>query len=252
MAQRRGVAFAVRLQRYLAQAGVASRRASEELIVAGRVRVNGRIIRELGARVEIDDRIEVDRALVKPQPREILVLNKPAGIVTTMRDPEGRRTVADLMRERGIKGKRLVPVGRLDFDTSGVLLLTNDGDLAFALTHPKFGARKIYRATLAGRLEPSEMERLSTGIVLDGRRTAPAQLRVVAASRERSVVDLTLHEGRYRQVRRMFEAVGHPLIGLVRLRFGPVTLGALRPGEIRALTERERKALDALLRNSRV
>lgn len=251
MAQRRSIAFSVRLQRYLAQAGVASRRASEQLIIAGRVRVNGRVVRELGTRVEEADRIEVDHALIKRQPREIIVLNKPVGVVTTMRDPEGRRTVADLMSERGAGSKRLVPVGRLDFDTSGVLLLTNDGDLAFALTHPKFGAVKIYRATLGGRLEPSDVERLSSGIMLDGRRTAPARLRVVAASRERSVVDLTLHEGRYRQVRRMFEAVGHPLIGLVRLRFGPVTLGALRPGEIRTPTERERKALDTLLRNSR-
>lgn len=213
--------------------------------------MNGRVVRELGTRVSEGDRVEVDGTLLKPQARDVVVLNKPAGVVTTMRDPQGRRTVADLMRERSMKKTRLVPVGRLDYDTSGVLLLTNDGDLAFALTHPRFSVEKIYRATLVGRLEPAELERLSGGVVIDGRRTAPARLRVVATSRNRSVVDLTLHEGRYRQVRRMFEAVGHPLDSLVRLRFGPISLGALRPGEFRAPTERESKALDMLVRNSR-
>jgi len=241
----------MRLQRYLALAGVASRRACEELIVAGRVRVNGHVVRELGTQVEPGDRIAVDeRPVIMPQ-REILVLNKPAGVVTTMRDPEGRRTVNDLIRERrGIGAPRLVPIGRLDYDTSGVLLLTNDGDLAFALTHPRFGVDKVYRATLRGRLEPEGVRRLREGIALEGHKTAPAQLRVVAVTRERSIVDLTLHEGRYRQVRRMFDAVGHPLTALVRLRFGPVALGSLRPGETRALTERERKALAALLRKT--
>lgn len=252
MAERNSVALTVRLQRYLAQAGVASRRASEELIVAGRVRVNGRVVRELGTRVDADERVEVDGRIVNLQPHEVLVLHKPSGVVTTMRDPEGRTTVADLMRRRGLSATRLVPVGRLDYDTSGVLLLTNDGDLAFSLTHPRFGVEKVYRATLTGRLQAAALARLQTGIVLEGRRTAPVSARVVAAAHERSVVDLTLHEGRYRQVRRMFEALGHPLISLVRLRFGPIALGALRPGELREPTERERKALDALLRKSRL
>jgi len=242
----------MRLQRYLALAGVASRRAAEEMIVAGNVRVNGKLVRELGSRVEDGDRVEVGgRTIVMPQ-REVLVLNKPVGVVTTMRDPEGRRTVEDVVRsQRGAKAARLVPVGRLDYDTSGVLLLTNDGDLAFALTHPRFGVDKVYRATLRGRLEPEAVEKLRGGVFLEGRKTSPVQLRVVAVSRDRSVVDLTLHEGRYRQVRRMFEVVDHPLVALERMSFGPVTLGSLRPAHLRELTPRERKALDVLLLNSR-
>ena len=252
MVERTRVAIAVRLQRYLALAGIASRRAAEELIVAGKVRVNGKLVRELGSRVEDGDRVEVDgRTVIMPQ-REVLVLHKPVGVVTTMSDPEGRRTVADLVREqRGPKSVRLVPVGRLDYDTSGVLLLTNDGDLAYALTHPRFGVDKVYRAILRGRLEPEALEKLRGGIVLEGRRTSPAMLRVVTVSRDRSVIDLTLHEGRYRQVRRMFEAVGHPLVALERLRFGPVSLGSLRTGHLREPTPQERKALDVLLLNSR-
>lgn len=241
----------MRLQRYLALAGIASRRASERLIVEGKVRVNGRIVTELGTQVEPTDRIAVDERPVRMPEREVLVLNKPVGVVTTMRDPQGRRTVNDLLQRRRSGAPRLVPVGRLDFDTSGVLLLTNDGDLAFALTHPRFGVEKVYRATLRGRLEPDAVQRLRRGIVLEGRKTAPAQLRVVAVTRDRSVVDLILHEGRYRQVRRMFDAVGHPLVELSRLRFGPVTLGSLRPGQTRELTQSERKALDVLLRKSR-
>ncbi len=242
----------MRLQRYLALAGVASRRASEELIVTGHVHVNGKAVRELGSRVEEGDRVEVDgRTIVMPQ-REVLVLNKPVGIVTTMSDPEGRRTVDDIVRtHRGAKAARLVPVGRLDYDTSGVLLLTNDGDLAFALTHPRFGVDKVYRATLRGRLEPAAVEKLRGGVFIEGRRTSPVQLRVVSVSRGRSVVDLTLHEGRYRQVRLMFEAVGHPVVALERLSFGPVALGSLRPAHLRELTPSERKALDVLLLNSR-
>jgi 23S rRNA pseudouridine2605 synthase len=242
----------MRLQRYLALAGIASRRAAEEMIVGGKVRVNGKLVRELGSRVEDGDRVEFDgRTVVMPQ-REVLVLNKPVGVVTTMSDPEGRRTVEDLVRaERGPKAARLVPVGRLDYDTSGVLLLTNDGDLAHALTHPRFGVDKVYRATLRGRLEPEAVEKLRVGIFLEGRRTSPAALRVVTVARDRSVIDLTLHEGRYRQVRRMFEAVGHPLVALERLSFGPVSLGSLRPAHLRELSPRERKALDVLLLNSR-
>ncbi|MBV8601839.1 MAG: rRNA pseudouridine synthase [Candidatus Eremiobacteraeota bacterium] len=254
MRQRSPETLTVRLQRYLAGAGVASRRASEALIVAGRVRVNGRIVRELGTKVEPGDRVELDGERIEPlEPsrREVVVLNKPAGVVTTMHDPQGRRTVADLVRaHRGPAAPRLVPVGRLDYDTSGVLLLTNDGELAFALTHPRFGVDKVYRATLRGRLESDAVERIRSGVELEEGRAAPARLRVVASSRARSVVDLTLHEGRYRQVRRMFEALGHPLVALTRLRFGPVSLGALAPGALRSLSERERKALDALLRSS--
>ena len=245
----------MRLNRYLSLAGVASRRAAEALIVAGRVRVNGNVVRELATKIDEGAHVELDgRRISAASEREVLVLNKPVGVITTMHDPQGRRTVADLLREYRRSRRvapRLVPIGRLDYDTSGVLLLSNDGDLAYALTHPRFGVEKSYRAVLRGRVEPEALARLRSGIALDARRTEPLRLRVVAASRERSVVDLTLHEGRYRQIRRMFEAVGHPLVALERLRFGPVALGALRPGELRALSERERKALDGILRNSR-
>jgi 23S rRNA pseudouridine2605 synthase len=243
----------VRLNKYLAQAGVASRRAAEEFIRNGSVRIDGKVVLELGTIVAPDAVVEVSGKRVRPaREHTYVMMHKPAGVMTTMRDPEGRRTIGDVIRaQRGPKAARLVPVGRLDYDTSGVLLLTNDGDLAFALTHPKFGVDKVYRAVMRGRLEPEAVEKLRGGIFLEGRRTAPAMLRVVAVARDRSVVDLTLHEGRYRQVRRMFEIVGHPLVALERLRFGPVTLGALRPAHTRELTPGERKALDALLLNSR-
>ncbi len=253
VAERTRIAFAMRLQRYLALAGVASRRAAEELIVAGHVRVNGKIVRELGSRVEEGDRVEVNgRTIVMPQ-REVLVINKPAGVVTTMRDPEGRRTVDDVVRShRGAKAARLVPVGRLDYDTSGVLLLTNDGDLAFALTHPRFGVDKVYRATLRGRLEPEAVEKLRVGVFLEGRRTSPVQLKrrcsFARSLRRRSdaarrTVPPSAPHVRSRSVIR--------LLALERLSFGPVALGSLRPAHLRELTPRERKALDALLLNSR-
>ena len=236
----------MRLQRYLASCGVASRRGAEQIIVAGRVRVNGEVVRELGTRVTPQDRVECDgRRLIPPSTQAYFVMHKPLGVVTTMRDPEGRRTVADLIARANL-GQRVVPVGRLDYDTSGVLLLTDDGDLAHVLTHPRFGVEKGYRVTVRGRLEPTEVNNLLEGVRLDDGRTAPARVRVVATNRERSVLDLTIHEGRNRQVRRMFEQLGHPVLDLVRLRFGPLTLGDLPPGAMRPASEREILALRAL------
>jgi 23S rRNA pseudouridine2605 synthase len=233
----------VRLQKYIAAAGVASRRRAEELIVAGRVRVEGRVVRELGTSVDDGARVEVDGRVVRPaETRTYAVLHKPVGVMTTMRDPEGRRTVADLVRGAGIAA-RVVPVGRLDYDTSGVLLLTDDGETANVLTHPRFGVEKTYRATLRGRLEPAAVERILRGVRLEEGRAAPAQLRVVAVRRDVSTVDITIHEGRNRQVRRMFEVVEHPVLALVRLRFGPISLGDLPPGAVRPATEREIAAL---------
>lgn len=246
----------MRLQRYLALGGVASRRRAEEFIVQGRVRVNGKLVRELGTSVAAGDTVECDgKEVFVAEQRDVLVVHKPVGVVTTMRDPEGRTTIAQLLAHKlGQGGPRLVPVGRLDYDTSGLLLVTNDGDLAHALTHPRFGVEKVYRATLKGRLLPEEIARLGSGVRLPGLddrpRSGPAQLRIVASSRGRSVVDITIHEGRNRQVRRMFDAVGHDLIALERLRFGPVSLGPLRAGEVRELTERERKALAGIVREA--
>ena len=238
----------MRLARFLAQAGVASRRKAEELIVAGRARVNGATVRELGTTVDpAHDRIEYDgRVIVPPLEHAYYVLHKPFGVVTTMSDPQGRRTVADIVQTHGVS-QRVVPVGRLDFDTAGVLLLTDDGDLAHVLTHPRFGVAKTYRATVRGRLTPDQVAVVGSGVKLDDGRAAPAVLHVVAVARMRSTIDITIHEGRNRQVRRMFEEINHPVLDLVRLRFGPLALGALRPGELRAVSARELRALRALL-----
>ena len=238
----------MRLQRYLAQAGVASRRKAEELISAGSVRVNGVTVRELGTVVDpLVDRIEYGgRVLVPATEHSYFVLHKPFGVVTTMSDPEGRRTVADVVRSHGV-AQRVVPVGRLDYDTAGVLLLTDDGDLAHVLTHPRFGVEKTYRATVRGRLEPEAVAALGAGMKLDDGRAAPVMLHVVAVRRTRSTVEVTIHEGRNRQVRRMFEQLDHPVLDLVRLRFGPLALGSLGPGELRPASEREVRELRAIL-----
>jgi 23S rRNA pseudouridine2605 synthase len=233
----------MRLQRYLAAGGVASRRRSEELIVAGLVRVNGRVARELGTTVEPGDVVEYGGRVIEPAHEPAyLVMNKPHGVVTTMRDPEGRRTIADVLA-RGKVTRRVVPVGRLDYDTSGVLLLTDDGALAHVLTHPRYGVEKTYRAIVRGRLTPDQVAMLQAGVKLDDGRAEPAQLRVVATRRDQSVIDLTIHEGRNRQVRRMFEELGRPVVELTRLRFGPISLGDLVPGAIREATARELGAL---------
>jgi 23S rRNA pseudouridine2605 synthase len=234
----------VRLHKYLAHAGVASRRKAEEFIAAGHVRVNGVVVSELGTSVASGDRVELaGKPVVVPETKRYLVLHKPAKVMTTMRDPEGRRTVASLVPR---EGGRVVPVGRLDYDTSGVLLLTNDGELAHVLTHPKFGVEKTYRAVVRGRLQGEDIKKFLAGIRLDDGPSQPAKVRVVRASPAASEVDVTLHEGRNRQVRRMFEATAHPVISLVRLRFGPIALGELRVGTWREATEKELADLRAL------
>lgn len=221
--------------------------------MAGAVRVNGTVVRELGTTVdETRDRVEFEgRVVAITAEHAYYVLHKPFGIMTTMRDPEGRRTVADVLKARGVS-KRVVPVGRLDYDTAGVLLLTDDGDLAHVLTHPRFGIDKTYRATVRGRLGSEDVARMQTGVKLDDGRAAPAILRVVAAGRTNSTVDVTIHEGKNRQVRRMFEGIGHPVLDLVRLRFGPVSLGDLRAGEIRPASAREVKELRTILDRARL
>ena len=234
----------VRLQKYLAHAGVAARRKAEELIAQGRVRVNGSVVRELGSSVAPGDRVEVAGVgLVSLPASRYLVLHKPSRVMTTMRDPEGRRTVADLIP---LKEGRLVPVGRLDYDTSGVLLLTNDGDLINILLHPRFGVEKTYRARVRGRLDSDEARAFLEGVRLSDGETQPAKMRVVKASLQSSTIDVTIHEGRNRQVRRMFEATGHEVLALSRLRFGPISLGELRTGTWREVTPRELAALRAI------
>src|SRR5579863_1945081 len=230
----------VRLNSFLARAGVASRRRADDLIVGGAVRIDGVIVRKLGILVAVGDRVEVDGVPVGlPASPTYLIINKPAKVVTTMRDPQGRRTVGGFLVGR----PRVFPVGRLDYDTTGILLLTDDGDLAHRLLHPRFGVDKTYRATIAGRLSSGDVRRLLQGLAMDGGRAAGARVRVLAGRHDRSVVDVTIHEGRNRQVRRMFETLGHPVLELTRTRFGPLKLGALPPGNVRGLTEKEVEAL---------
>ena len=231
----------LRLQKYLAHAGVASRRNAETLIAAGRVRVNGRVVSQLGSSVVAEDRVELDgrRIEIPAEPRYI-VLNKPEKVMTTMRDPERRRTVAHLLPA---KVGRLVPVGRLDYETSGVLLMTDDGDLAHVLTHPRYGVEKTYRAIVRGRLAPKDIEAFAAGVRLEEGAAQPAKVRIVRSTLAVSEIDLTIHEGRNRQVRRMLEALGHPVHSLTRLRFGPIALGGLKPGAWREVTPKELAAL---------
>jgi 23S rRNA pseudouridine2605 synthase len=226
-----------RLQKVLARAGVASRRAVEELIAAGRVVVNGEVAR-LGQRVDAEhDRIEIDGALVGVRHGLVhYLVNKPAGVVTTAADPHGRPTAVGLVPAE----PRVFPVGRLDADTEGLLLLTNDGDLTHRLTHPSFGVEKEYLAEVAGRPSRAAVRTLREGVDLDDGRTAPAKVALV----EPSVLRITIHEGRNRQVRRMCEAVGHPVQRLVRTRIGPLTDRRLPPGSWRELTTAEVRALE--------
>jgi 23S rRNA pseudouridine2605 synthase len=226
----------MRLNAYLARAGVASRRGAEELIRAGRVRVNGEV-GGLATFVEGNDMVEVDGSPVEPEPLTYVLLHKPAGVVTTARDPQGRPTVVGLVGH----DRRVVPVGRLDADTTGVLLLTNDGPLAHRLMHPRYEVHKVYEAEVEG--EPSEhaLARLREGVELEDGLTAPAAAEVVGASR----VELTIHEGRKHQVKRMLEAVGHPVRRLHRKAYAGLTLDGLEPGEWRELSSDEVKRLRA-------
>lgn len=227
----------VRLQKVLARSGIGSRRVSEGLIAGGRVRVNGEVA-DLGRRVDPDrDVVEVDHVPVgTAQGLAYLLLNKPLGVVSTASDPGGRRTVVDLVPPE----PRVVPVGRLDADSEGLLLLTNDGVLTHRLTHPSFGVDKEYLVEVKGRPAPSAVARLRRGVELDDGLTAPAKVAVMGTS----LLRITIHEGRNRQVRRMCEAVGHPVVRLVRARIGPLTDRSLKPGRWRALDQAEVRALE--------
>jgi 23S rRNA pseudouridine2605 synthase len=227
-----------RLQKVLARAGLASRRVCEDLIAEGRVRVNGEVA-DLGRRVDpAVDVIEVDGGLVPIAPGLVYyLLNKPTGVVTTASDTHGRATVVDLVPSE----PRVFPVGRLDADTEGLLLLTNDGELTHRLTHPSFGVEKEYLASVEGDPSPAALRRLREGVDLDDGVTAPAK----AVRVSEGLIRLTIHEGRNRQVRRMCEAVGHPVVRLVRSRIGSVADRKLKPGEWRPLTPDEVRALAA-------
>jgi 23S rRNA pseudouridine2605 synthase len=235
----------MRLQRYLARAGVASRRGSEDLMTAGRVSVNGAVVCELGSKVDpACDEVRVDGEVVRlADGPAYFALNKPVGYVTTMKDPQGRPTVADLFPEGAPAG--LFPVGRLDADSDGLLLLTTDGDLAHVLMHPRHHVEKTYVATVDGVPDEGDLEALREGVLLDDGATASAHARLVSRTDTGSVVELTIREGRKRQVRRMLGVVGHPVTALTRIAFGPVALGDLAPGDVRPLTEAEIGSLRA-------
>ena len=235
-----------RLQKVLAQAGIASRRAAEGLIAQGRVMVNGKTVTEMGTKVEADDVIKVDGRRVKgAEPHRYILLYKPVGVVTTASDPQRRRTVIEFLG--GVR-ERLYPVGRLDYDTEGLLLLTNDGDLAAMLTHPRHGVERSYEARVKGIPDDVALQRLCDGIPLDGHRTMPADAELLnRGKRDRDgLVQLTIREGRNRQVRRMLEAVGHPVKDLMRTRIGSLTDKYLKPGHWRDLTDGEVRALKNL------
>jgi 23S rRNA pseudouridine2605 synthase len=232
-----------RLQKILSQAGVASRRASEQLMREGRVTVNGAPATELGTKADpARDDIRVDGRRIRPAERHrYILLNKPRGYVTTRSDPQRRPTVMDLIGAR----EYVYPVGRLDYESEGLLILTNDGELAARLTHPRHGIARVYEARVLGVPDVRDVERLSRGIILDGRRTAPATIERLPHRRDdrEAVLRITLHEGRNRQVRRMCEAIGHPVSHLRRVAIGPIRDARLRVGEWRELTKSEVRSL---------
>ena len=228
----------MRLNAYLARAGVASRRRADALISAGRVVVNG-ARGQLNTVVGLRDVVEVDGERVAAQPLAYVLLHKPAGVVTTATDPQGRRTVVDLVPH----APRVVPVGRLDADTTGALLLTNDGPLAHRLAHPRYGVEKVYEAEVEGMPADETLRALREGVFLDGGTTAPAGARMLERGSRFSVLELTLHEGRKHQVKRMCEAVGHPVRRLHRPRYAGLDLQGVEPGKWRELTAAEVAAL---------
>ncbi|MBA3401946.1 MAG: rRNA pseudouridine synthase [Actinobacteria bacterium] len=230
----------MRLNAFLARAGVASRRRADELISAGRVRVNGER-GQLNTLVGKRDVVEVDGERVAAQPLAYVLLHKPAGVVTTARDPQGRRTVVELVPHT----PRVVPVGRLDADTTGALLLTNDGPLAHRLAHPRYGIEKVYEVEVEGVPADETLRALREGVVLEDGRTAPAGARMLERSSRSSVLELTLHEGRKHQVKRMCEAVGHPVRRLHRPRYAGLDLDGVEPGEWRELSRAEVASLSS-------
>ena len=228
----------MRLNAFLARAGVASRRRADELIAAGRVRVNGDV-GQLNTVVGSRDVVEVDREPVVRQRLSYVLLHKPAGVLTTASDPRGRATVVELVPQE----PRVVPVGRLDADTTGALLLTNDGPLAHRLAHPRYGVPKVYEVVVEGSPDGDALRALRDGVVLEDGRTAPAGARVRRRHGGTTTLELTLHEGRKHQVKRMCAAVGHPVLGLHRSRYAGLDLGGLAAGEWRELTKDEVAAL---------
>ena len=235
----------MRLQKYMAECGVASRRRAEEMILEGKVTVNGVLIDQMGVQVQEGDEVRVEGRLIRPEGEKRYVMyHKPAGEVTTVSDPEGRAAVLDHFRDYPVL---LYPVGRLDYDSEGLLLLTNDGALTERMLHPSHLVEKTYLARVTGKVSPEALCRLRGGVMLDDHKTAPAKARIVKEETFATVVLVTIHEGRNRQVRRMFEELGHKVLQLRRVRFGPLELGDLPRGKWRELTAEEVRRLQAYL-----
>jgi len=235
-----------RLQKVMAHAGVASRRKSEEIIAEGRVKVNGVVVTEMGTKVDpAQDTIEVDGEEIEKETKTYLKLHKPRGYVTTVNDPQGRQTVMDLIH--GID-KRIYPVGRLDLDSSGLLLLTNDGDLTHKITHPSHELDKEYMVVVNGELSQEEINRFKNGIQLEEGKTSPAKIEMVNQDPKNTTYQVIIHEGMNRQIRRMFDQLGYEVVSLIRVRIGNISLGSLKPGEYRKLSSKELQDLLRLLK----
>jgi 23S rRNA pseudouridine2605 synthase len=234
-----------RLQKVIARAGIASRRKSEELIKEGRVKVNGKVVTELGLKVSPSDRVEVNEIQIEKEEPVYFLLYKPRGVISSVNDEKGRKVVTDFFPH--LK-ERIYPVGRLDYDTSGLLVLTNDGEFANLLMHPKNEIDKVYVAKIKGIPLKENLRKLERGIRLEDGKTAPARVKLITADNKKqtAIVEITIHEGRNRQVRRMFEAIGHEVVKLKRERYGFLTLNGLRTGDARELTPHEVKQLRAL------
>lgn len=231
-----------RLQKFLSRAGVASRRTAEDWIQAGRVQVNGQINQELGVKIDPDrDVVKVDGRRVRPAALVTVMLHKPYGYISTTKDPQGRRVITALLGE---KGPRLYPVGRLDYDATGLVLLTNDGELAYKLTHPRYQVPRVYRVTVAGEVSRETLRALTLGVMVENREV-PAAVQVRKIEAEKSVLEITVWEGRYHLIKRLMAQVGHPVLKLKRIAFGPLRLGRLPRGAHRILNPLEIEALKA-------
>lgn len=240
-----------RLQKVLAQAGVASRRKSETLIVEGKVKVNGVVVKELGTKVSNSDRVEVEGIQLVKEKYVYYLLYKPRSVISTVHDDKGRKTVLDLFP---LVDERVFPVGRLDYDTSGIILMTNDGDFSYLMTHPKFGIKKKYVAKVKGIPDRESLRKLERGIDLDDGKTAPAHVKMQTVDKKAgtALIEITIHEGRNRQVRRMFDAIGCPVLKLRRESFGTLSTHGLNAGEARELTKHEVKQLRVLAETGKI
>ena len=240
--------MAERLQKVIAEAGIASRRKAEKMIVAGRVKVDGHVVTKLGTKVDTFSNITVDDEPIERESLHTYLFYKPRGVVSTAEDDRGRKTVVDYFEDLPY---RLYPVGRLDYDTSGLLILTNDGDFANQMMHPRYKVDKTYVAKVEGLITPDSIKKLRNGVVIDGKTTSRARAKILSrdAKKNTSIVSLTIHEGRYHQVKKMFDAVGHKVQKLSRTTYGTLTLDGLTSGEYRELSHNEVRELLKLINN---